>query len=400
MEKDRRRLLGSAVALDVALALVLVLVGLVSLWSPSPVLQVDLREPDAFGVTLVVLGSAAVAVRRRIPLVALFVSLVSSVLLLHLGYHQVGGGLTALLVLYTVATQKSVRVSAAWTALTVLASSLAVLTGPYGQTPADLVANTLIFITAWAVGRSVRARRARIASLEEGGRALAAAHEAEARAALAEERSTIAREMQDLVAHKLAELTVQVAASGRLVRRDPETAEQVLADAERTSRLALEEMRRILDMLAPGEGLDERRPLPGLDDVEHLVDSERSAGLAVRFACNGPTHEVPSGVGLTSYRVVQESLALLRRRSPSHGVQVKLDWGPDRLAVCVCDDGPDTGLRAERPEGANAGGGSESIGLRLLQRRAELYGGRLVYDADGAVAVTAEFPLREEERGR
>jgi len=75
-----------------------------------------------------------------------------------------------------------------------------------------------------------------------------------------------------------------------------------------------------------------------------------------------------------------------------------ITWGADRLAVCVCDDGSDGDRLAERPEAAHDGEGDDSIGLKLLQRRAELYGGRLAYHANGAVTVTVEFPLEEQGR--
>ena len=376
---------GLPAVLDAVLAVCLAAVGLVSLWTTSALLPVGPREPDGLGVLLVLVGAAAVAVRRRVPVAALAVSLTSSVLVLHLGYHQVAGGLTALLSLYTVAVQRPARVSAALTAVTVLAATAAVVSGPSGGTVVEWVANAVVFVTAWALGRSVRARRARIADLEAGSRTLAAMHDAERRAALAEERAAIAREMQDLVAHSLAEVTVQLAAATRLVGHDADTAGTVLASAEHTGRRALAETRRIVDLLAPGELADGRQPLPGLDDLPTLLAAEQALGRRVSLVTSGPPGLVPSGVGLTCYRLVQERLAAAGRRDPTPVVEIRLAWETGTFSVQVRDDGvgPDTGA-----------GVDDGIAMRLLQRRAELYGGCLCRDEG---SVTAMFPMDSRE---
>lgn len=385
MELDRRPWPGLSAALDAALAAALAVVGLVSLWSTSPLQPADPRAPDALGVLLVLVGAASVAVRRVVPVTALAVALLSSVLVLHLGYSQVGGGLSVLLVLYTVAVQRPARVSAPLTLLTVLAVTVAVLLGPVERTLADWVANAVVFVTGWALGRSVRWRRARIAGLEEAGRALTAASKAETRAAVAEERAVIAREMQDLVAHSLAEVNVQVSAAKRLIARDPATAEQILTSAERSGRRTLHEMRRIVDLLAPGAVTDSRQPLPGLDDLPALVAQERSAGHSISLDVCGPVRDVPPGVALTSFRLVQERVAAVRRLHPDSAVRVLIDFENETLSVQVRDDG---GGRGAQP-GAGSGDG---IAMRLLQRRAELYGGCLRTDEN---SVTATFPMDE-----
>ena len=372
--------------LDVALGCVVAALAVLAMWSTPEFITFDYHDPDALGVALAVLGGAAVAVRSRWPVPAFCLAAVVSLLPVLLGYHQTIGGLPALLTLYTVAVARPARVSAtALAALTLLVVGVLV-GGPLDPTTSDWVGNALVLATGWTVGRSVRQRRSYTARLEERNHALLAARASETRAALVDERTRIAREMQDLVAHSLTTVTVQAAAARRLLRTDPDTAEDVLAEAERVSREALEEMRRILGVLRPeGEDVD-RAPQPGLADLAALVGQARAGGLDVGLTTTGAPSVLEPGVGLTAYRMVQEALDNACRYAGRARVDVDVTWRDHVLSIEVRDDG-----RGVVTWNSDINDGH---GLQSVKQRVQAYGGRLRAGprGGGGFAVTATLP--------
>jgi hypothetical protein len=160
---------------DIALGTVVAVLGVVSLWSVPAYITYDFRDADVLGVALAVLAGGAVVVRSRWPLAAFAVAALSSLATLQLGYSSGVGGLAPVLVLYTVAVRCTGRTSV--TATAVLAGLLTVVlsVGPIEPTVTDWFANSVVLLTAWSLGRSVRGRRAYTAGLEERNRALLAA---------------------------------------------------------------------------------------------------------------------------------------------------------------------------------------------------------------------------------
>jgi signal transduction histidine kinase len=317
---------------DVALGALVAAFAVLSLWSAPTFVDYDFREPDVLSVTLAVLSGAAVAVRTRWPLAALAVASVASLLPVQQGYAQGVATLAPLLVTYTVAAGRPLRQSAPATACAGLLAVTVLLTGPFEPSAADWFGNALLLGAGFGVGRSVRVRRQQTAALEERNRALLEARAARDRALEVDERATIAREMQDLVTHGLTALTVQTAAARRLLRTDPDTAEEVLRTVERTGQDAV--------------------------DVE-------------------------PGVALTAYRLVQEALRNCQQHAGRAAATVSLQWLPGSLSLVVEDDG----------RGA-ADGGSEGRGLRSLAERVQAYGGRLRAGprGGGGFTVTAVLP--------
>jgi signal transduction histidine kinase len=252
---------------------------------------------------------------------------------------------------------------------------------------ADWVSNTFMIVAVWAVGRSVRSRRAESAGREERNRALFEAREARARATESDERAAIAREMHDLVTHGITELTVQTAAARRLLRSDPDTAEQLLSDVERKGRDAIAEMRRVLGVLRPAEDAAELRPQPGLADLEALLDEARADGMEVELNSTGTPAEVEQGVALTAYRIVQEALGNIRQHAGRATARVSIDWRPGALCLAVEDDGRGAlSLLADSP--------SDGHGLHSLRERVLAYGGTLRTGPrhGGGFTVTASLP--------
>ena len=376
-----------AVVVDALVAALLAALSLSSMFDPPDFVTYDFREPDALGVALTVLANAAVAVRSRVPVPAFLVSITASLTVFALDYPQALGGVAALLVLYTVASRERLRTSVACAVGAWLGVVGIMLTAPVEVALADWFGNTFVLTTGWAVGRAVRTHRANVASLTERNRAMEAARESELRAAMAQERSRIAREMHDVVAHSLTAMTVQATAARRLVRRDPDAAEQALDAVQGAGRAALDELRRVLGVLrADNDDPADLAPQPGTADLGALVARVRDAGLDVLLEQVGDPVPLDAGVDLAAYRIVQESLTNALKHAGPARVHVRLSWTGEALDIRVEDDG----------RGAAVPAGGTGRGLRLLEERTGAYGGRLSAGprTGGGFALTAVLPVR------
>ena len=238
---------------------------------------------------------------------------------------------------------------------------------------------TLDLVYLWPVlligiGISFLLGRARRQRLEE---------DRSATLAVAEERVRIARELHDIVAHGVSLMTIQIAAARRVATTKPEAADQALAAAEQAGRQSLAELRSLLAVLrsadaslgaaarpdgfsvattAPTTVTDDAAPtapLPRLADIGELVANLRAAGLDATLEVTGtPPRDLPSGVELACYRVIQESLTNAVRHAPGARVVVDVDYAPDGIDIVVDDDG--AGLVALRP----ATSGHGLVGMR------------------------------------
>ncbi len=238
----------------------------------------------------------------------------------------------------------------------------------------------IAFLVAYAMGTSARARRDRIALLEERARRLAE----EQHAAAARERERIAREVHDILAHSMSLVVVQAEAGPVMVRTDPDRAAEIFDTISTTARDALLQLRRVLGVLRSPEPT--RAPLPGLDAVGPLVDGARRAGLVAVLEEHGDRRPVPADLGVTVYRIVQESVTNTLRHAAASRLWVRLDWQDTALRVEVCDDG--------RGPAASGSGGHGLVGMR---ERVAAAGGVLSTGPgrDGrGFRVAATLPLR------
>ena len=249
---------------------------------------------------------------------------------------------------------------------------------PWGVTVPILVA--LIAVTVgW--GMYIGSRRELLATLRlraETAESEQAARVAQARTA---ERTRIAREMHDVLAHRISMVTMH---AGALSYRDDLTPEQVRETAgiiQENSHQALVELRQVLGVLRedPGDA-DPERPQPSAVDLAGLVDSARDAGMKVS-ADLGPVDSIPDLLGRTAYRVVQEGLTNARKHAPDTLVTVALDGGPD--------DGLRIVVRNPIRVGSSLDVPSSGLGLMGLAERATLAGGRLRH----GVTSNDEFAL-------
>ncbi|MEV5570861.1 sensor histidine kinase [Spirillospora sp. NPDC052269] len=360
------------------------------------------------GVALLVLSGtalvvAAVALRRRYPLGAVL-AMTASILTV-LPVHGGGGAGPPVMampyVLYSAASLCRPRTAVVALAVA-LAPVLAIATSP----SRGMVMFVFLFVTVWTVGFAVGQHRAYTENLlrqqaarqaeqivRQAERAEAERHKA--RRQVTEERIRIARELHDVVAHSMSVITVQ-AGFGHLVIDDrPAEARTALGIIESTGRETLGEMRRLLGLLreddpgGPGGPADVsiRAPAPGLADLERLVTQTAQAGVRVELAISGRPRDLPAGIDLSAYRIVQEALTNVVRHSGTTAARAVIDYRAGELAIEVTDDG--------------SGGTAPPVhghGLDGMRERVNLYGGRFHAGPlpGRGFQVAARLPLAED----
>ncbi|MFJ5119712.1 sensor histidine kinase [Kitasatospora sp. NPDC088548] len=220
------------------------------------------------------------------------------------------------------------------------------------------------FILCWAWGRLTRVRRAYLVELEDRAARLERERDAQSKVAVAAERARIARELHDVVAHNVSVMIVQADGAAYVLDNSPQQAKQALSTIASTGRQALVEMRRLLGVLRTADTADEYMPQPGVEELPELLDQVRTAGLQVDFATSGDPRELPRGVELTVYRIVQEALTNVRKHGgPDVHARVAVDFGERELAVLIEDDGRGT-TDEQLSSGGTDGQGHGLIGMR------------------------------------
>jgi signal transduction histidine kinase len=206
-----------------------------------------------------------------------------------------------------------------------------------------------------------------------------------ARRAVLEERTRIAREMHDVVAHHMSMIAVRAETAPFRVPGMTEQTRAEMATIASAAREALTDMRRLLGVLRSESEQTPTAPQPGLSDVEALVEKARAAGLDVAMETDG-LNGVPPTVGLTAYRIVQEALANAARHAPDGPVSVRARGTSDRLVLLISNPLPG------RPRA-----GSDGHGLAGMRERATLLGGTLsAGPVDGEFVVSAILPIGDE----
>ncbi len=203
------------------------------------------------------------------------------------------------------------------------------------------------------------------------------------REAVRDERDRIAREMHDVIAHSVSAMVVQTAAAQDLVRTDPDRAERVLADVAETGRKALAETGRLLHVLRDDDDELGLEPAPGLADLAGLVAGFRASGLDVDLDVPDPLPQLPSGLDVSAYRIVQEALTNALR------------YGSDRTArLTLAATATVLSIEATNPSDASVGSGS-GLGLLGMAERVSVLGGRLTHGRreDGCFELCATLPV-------
>ncbi len=250
----------------------------------------------------------------------------------------------------------------------------------------ELVYPLVYFGLAAGLGAFVRQRALRLAAVQDRAAALETELHREAALATAEERARIARELHDVVAHGLSLMVIQAEAAEELLDRCPAAAVQPLRRVQDTGRQSLAEMRRLLGVLrTPEADRATTAPQPSLRRLPDLVGEAADMGLRVDMTTEGLPVDLPPGLDLAAYRIVQESLTNVRRHAGATRACVRLRYAPEALRLEVTDDG-------RGPAEGRAGHGL--IGMR---ERAALYGGTVDTGPapGGGFRVAAVLPLQE-----
>jgi signal transduction histidine kinase len=281
---------------------------------------------------------------------------------------------------------ETVRARAFGAAVVLIAILVVVGRDPEGEWT-NLISSVPIAVIAWLVGHVLHANARRNAELRERAERLERERDAEARAAVAEERTRIAREMHDVVAHSLSVMVVQAEAAEEMLSRDPERARRPLAAVQETGRTALTELRRMLGVLREAEGGPDMAPQPGLAGLSALAQQVREAGLPVTVRVEGEPRPLSPTGDLQAYRIVQEALTNALKHAGPARAEVVVRYEPTEVVLEITDDG-----RGYDP--ATDGGGHGLIGMR---ERVAVCGGEMSAGRrpQGGFEVVARLPIEE-----
>jgi signal transduction histidine kinase len=379
---------------DALLACLLAAFSLVALWYANRDCDGACRPGGAAAVALVLAQTLPLVWRRRHPLAVSFIT----------GLATAGYGLApypdlampvpigGVVGLYSVAAWGGRR--AALLAGGIAAAVLVVVMS-LPRTDADLVDAAFVSLAlagAWLLGDRARLQRAWAAELQDRAVRLERERAGEARRAVASERTRIARELHDVVAHHVSMMVVQAEAGPVAAERDPARAAGAFEAIAATGRQALVEMRRLLGVLrGDGDQAPSRSPQPGLAQVPSLVEQVGRAGLRVELVVEGEQGPLPPGVDLSAYRIVQEALTNVVKHAGAGRARVLIRYGEHDLELQVRDQGS-TGAGGRAPGASEAGRVGQ--GLVGMRERVNLFGGELHAGpaAGGGFTVAARLP--------
>jgi signal transduction histidine kinase len=347
----------------------------------------------AAGYALVAAHTLPIAVRRRFPLPVLAWALATGLGFASLGFNLVPLGLAILIYVYSVASRCPRPVSLAGVAATEVVLIVVFLARPQALGDrSSLLGDCLAVAAAWWLGDGTRRRQEAIRAASERAAELERAREELARRAVVEERLRIARELHDVVAHSMSIIAVQSGVGAHVLDSQPEEARKALTAIEVTSRQALTEMRRLLGVLRQeAEPSGSLSPAPGLSEVDALAAEVARAGARVEVRIEGSRPELPLGLDLSAYRIVQEALTNVVRHAGPATARVRIRYAPDSVDLEVVDDG----------RGGGTPGHGDGHGIAGMRERAALYGGTLHAGPQpgGGFRVAARLPVEPAPQG-
>jgi signal transduction histidine kinase len=234
------------------------------------------------------------------------------------------------------------------------------------------------------VGVATQRRREREQALLARTVVLEAERDELAETAVADERQRIARELHDVIAHSVSVMTVQAGAVRRLLTPEQERERAALQSVEATGRQTLTEMRRLVGLLREQGAMPDFAPQPSIRTLGVLLEAVRAAGLPVALAVEGEPRELPPGVDLSAYRVVEEALTNALKDAGPARAWVTVRWRTDQLELEIANDGHSC-----------AGPNADSQGLIGMKERVSLYGGSIESRPrqGGGLVVKARLPL-------
>jgi signal transduction histidine kinase len=373
-------------AADAVLALAVFLATVFVQDAPGDELAIrPLGDVQSGAVPVFAVAAAALYWRRRAPLVVVGVAVGTWAVMLFGLVDKDLTGVVTLIALYS-AGRYSTEDRRAWAGI---AAAIVVVNIEGVGDPAPwqeaVIYGSIAMFVAWYVGRRLRSRAERAArALREQA--------AEARRIVVEERTRIARELHDVVAHRVSLMTVQAGAARAVATADLDGALRAMEAVEEAGRQALGELRHLLGVLRPEAELDGLGPQPGLADLPRLVEQIRGAGVEVSLSSDGASDGLPARVDLFAYRIVQEALTnVLKHAGPGASSEVRLGADRDGIVIEVLDDGHGEAAMSGSGPGTDGTRGHGIIGMR---ERALLLGGTLDTRPrpDGGFRVLAHLP--------
>jgi signal transduction histidine kinase len=363
---------------------------------------------------LVVLQALPLTWRRRWPVAVLFAVGIPSQLSNVLGIPYKPLPLAPMIAFYTVMDRSSTRVRWAISAL-VLFGVIDAQTTPGHIEPSDFFVTALEFAAAGIAGMASRTRRAYLQEVEARAEQAETERERQVALAAAQERTRIARELHDVVAHHVSLMAVQSEAAASLLPDRPAEAGKSVQIIGDTAREALTELRRLLGVLRGPPDPDDRQPItapsPSINELDEVLVQVRQAGIAVDLRVEGNPSKLAPGVDLTAYRIVQEALTNTVRHSGAGTAAVTVSYEPGFVTVSVTDTGhgpvavtvgqqaqPAAAAAQNGPNGSNGSkprpGGPGGFGLAGIAERVASCGGSLSVGPgqSGGFAVTARLP--------
>jgi signal transduction histidine kinase len=359
-------------------------------WAPRVFGSTHMTGPRAGVFAAYTVAVAALAVRRRFPLTSTIIIVAAlSVEWLAFGAPE-GFGVFATLVIagYTVAAYED-RPRALGGLAALLAA--AVIWSVRDPVPANLRAHVVTavwlspVVMGWLLGAYLRTRRLYVRALHERADRAEREREEQAHAAVASERTRIARELHDILAHNVSVMVVQAEAADEMLQRDmPDRARAPVWKIQETGRAALTDMRRMLGILREADSGPALTPQPGIANLQMLLTQVRESGLPVELEVRGDPEPLPPGIDLSAYRIVQEALTnALKYAGPARACVV-VHFAPGSLTLEIDDDGVGSS--------ATGNGGHGLVGMR---ERVAVFGGDVEAGPKrgGGYRVTARLPL-------
>jgi signal transduction histidine kinase len=378
---------------DTILAAVLAVLSVVSIATISTdELALYGRNPDALAYALALVQTVPLALRRIYPVPILVVVVVGFLFDRALDYPSTIATIGFAFAFHSLGSQLPRRRSLVIGLPVIAFLTLFTISGVLST---DSVTWATVFIVALVtaaplmLGREVYERRRYVSELEARTEHLERDRLERAERAVREERSRIARELHDVVAHEMTVMTVQAAAARRVLGKRPTEAAEALVAIESAGHQALTEMRRLLGVLRTADAAGDLAPQPGIERLGILVEQMRDAGLAVDLTITGLARGVPAGIDVNAFRIVQEALTnTLKHGGPQARATVRLAFGSDQLSIEVEDDGRGA---AEALSDTN-GTGQGLVGMR---ERVALLHGELTAGprAGGGYRVRARLPI-------
>jgi signal transduction histidine kinase len=362
-----------------------------------------LHGGDGFGaleIAVIVVSTTLILLRHYAPIAVLAAAIGASILsVAAMDRPNVLIAVVVLLV-FTVAVERDRR-TGVYAGLAGIAGLLVVvgIQNSLDELPGPLLAAVAWPALAVAAGDLSRTRREAIAAAEERARRAEETREEEARRRVAEERLHIARELHDVVAHRMAVVNVQAGVAEHLLRSRPDDAAAALRVVRSSAQAALDNLGSILNVLrSAGESDASVEPAPMLTELTALIDSYRDAGLAVEYETSGAPRRLADTTQLALYRTVQEALTNAHKYGDGH-VRLRISHDADGVAVEVINPVAASSI-GDATSQSDAVGEAAGFGLTGMRERVLAAGGSLHVgsDGEGTFAVRAHFTNAEEQQ--